>query len=29
MPLYYWAKDMKKGDATGDGMNGVWDAAKP
>ena len=29
MPLYYWVKDMKKGDATGDGMNGVWDAAKP
>ena len=29
MPLYYWVKDTKKGDATGDGMNGVWDAAKP
>jgi predicted lipoprotein with Yx(FWY)xxD motif len=29
MPLYYWVKDTKKGDATGDGVNGVWDAAKP
>ncbi|PTV72513.1 MULTISPECIES: hypothetical protein [Rhizobium/Agrobacterium group] len=29
MPLYYWIKDTKKGDATGDGVNGVWDAAKP
>lgn len=29
MPLYYWAKDSKKGDVTGDGFNGVWDVAKP
>jgi predicted lipoprotein with Yx(FWY)xxD motif len=29
MPLYYWIKDTKQGDATGDGVNGVWDAAKP
>ncbi len=29
MPLYYWMKDKKKGDVTGDGFKGVWDAAKP
>lgn len=29
MPLYYWAKDTKEGDATGDGMNGVWNVARP
>ncbi|EBY8644887.1 hypothetical protein HBZ99_003876 [Salmonella enterica subsp. enterica] len=29
MPLYYWAKDKKAGDVTGDGINGVWHAAKP
>lgn len=29
MPLYYWIKDKKEGDVTGDGMNGVWNAAKP
>lgn len=29
MPLYFWIKDKASGDATGDGMNGVWDAAKP
>ncbi|MFN7087679.1 MAG: hypothetical protein ACK4N4_13800 [Burkholderiales bacterium] len=23
-PLYYWAKDQKPGDKTGDGFNGVW-----
>ncbi len=28
-PLYYWAKDMKPGDKTGDGFNKVWQAAKP
>ncbi len=28
-PLYYWAKDMKPGDKTGDGVNNVWHAAKP
>ena len=29
MPLYYWIKDTKSGDATGDGVKGVWDAARP
>ena len=29
MPLYYWVKDMKSGDVTGDGVKGVWDAARP
>lgn len=29
MPLYFWVKDMKEGDMTGDGMNGVWNVAKP
>lgn len=28
-PLYYWAKDMKPGDKTGDGFNKVWQVAKP
>lgn len=28
-PLYYWAKDGKPGDATGDGFNGVWHTARP
>ncbi|NMM75292.1 hypothetical protein B2J86_07615 [Acidovorax sp. SRB_14] len=28
-PLYYWSKDGKAGDMTGDGMNQVWHAAKP
>lgn len=28
-PLYYWAKDMKAGDRTGDGFNGVWHTATP
>ena len=28
-PLYYWAKDQKPGDRTGDGFNGVWRVAKP
>jgi predicted lipoprotein with Yx(FWY)xxD motif len=28
-PLYTWSKDMKPGDATGDGFNGKWHAAKP
>lgn len=23
-PLYYWAKDQKPGDKTGDGFNSVW-----
>jgi predicted lipoprotein with Yx(FWY)xxD motif len=27
-PLYYWAKDQKPGDKTGDGVNNVWHAAK-
>lgn len=29
MPLYFWVKDMKAGDTTGDGVNGVWDVVKP
>jgi predicted lipoprotein with Yx(FWY)xxD motif len=28
-PLYYWAKDQKPGDKTGDGFNNVWHIAKP
>ncbi len=29
MPLYYWNKDTKAGDKTGDGVNNVWHVAKP
>lgn len=28
-PLYFWAKDMKVGDKTGDGFNNLWHVAKP
>ena len=28
-PLYYWAKDEKPGDTTGDGVKGVWHVARP
>jgi predicted lipoprotein with Yx(FWY)xxD motif len=28
-PLYFWAKDMKPGEKTGDGFNGVWHTATP
>lgn len=29
-PLYYWAKDAKPGDKTGDGfLNNTWHVAKP
>jgi predicted lipoprotein with Yx(FWY)xxD motif len=28
-PLYYWSKDTKPGDKTGDGVNQVWQVAKP
>jgi predicted lipoprotein with Yx(FWY)xxD motif len=28
-PLYYWTKDQKPGDKTGDGVNNVWKTAKP
>jgi predicted lipoprotein with Yx(FWY)xxD motif len=28
-PLYYWAKDSKPGERTGDGFNQVWHTAKP
>ena len=28
-PLYFWIKDTKPGDTTGDGFNGVWRVAKP
>ncbi|WP_337996313.1 hypothetical protein [Oleispirillum naphthae] len=27
--LYLWVKDVKPGDATGDGFRGVWHIAKP
>jgi predicted lipoprotein with Yx(FWY)xxD motif len=28
-PLYYWIKDAKPGDRTGDGVNKVWHLARP
>jgi predicted lipoprotein with Yx(FWY)xxD motif len=28
-PLYYWVKDQKPGDKTGDGVNKVWHVATP
>ena len=28
-PLYFWAKDQKPGDVTGDGFNKVWRAVRP
>lgn len=28
-PLYYWVKDSKPGDTTGDGVNGAWHIVKP
>ena len=28
-PLYYWSKDRKPGDKTGDGINNVWHVAAP
>lgn len=28
-PLYYWSKDQKPGDVTGDGFNKVWHAVRP
>jgi len=28
-PLYFWTKDTKPGDKTGDGINGVWHVVKP
>ena len=28
-PMYYWSKDTKPGDKTGDGFNKVWQIAKP
>ena len=28
-PLYFWVKDQKPGDQTGQGFNGVWQLAKP
>ena len=28
-PVYYWVKDSKPGDKTGDGVNKVWQTAKP
>jgi predicted lipoprotein with Yx(FWY)xxD motif len=29
MPLYFWVKDKKMGDISGDGFKDVWDVAKP
>ena len=29
LPLYYWVKDEKKGDTTGDEVGEVWDVARP
>jgi predicted lipoprotein with Yx(FWY)xxD motif len=29
MPLYYWAKDTKAGDTTGQDVNGVWFVVSP
>ena len=28
-PLYYWVKDSKPGDMTGDGVNNAWRVIKP
>jgi predicted lipoprotein with Yx(FWY)xxD motif len=28
-PVYFWSKDQKAGDRTGDGFNSVWHLAKP
>ena len=28
-PLYYWVKDTKAGDRTGDGVQNVWKVARP
>jgi len=28
-PVYFWIKDVKPGDKTGDGVNKVWATAKP
>jgi predicted lipoprotein with Yx(FWY)xxD motif len=28
-PLYYWIRDAKPGDRTGDGVNNVWHLARP
>jgi predicted lipoprotein with Yx(FWY)xxD motif len=28
-PVYFWAKDQKAGDRTGDGVNNVWRLARP
>jgi predicted lipoprotein with Yx(FWY)xxD motif len=28
-PLYYWVKDTKPGDTTGEGVMGAWHVAKP
>jgi predicted lipoprotein with Yx(FWY)xxD motif len=28
-PLYYWIKDSKAGDKTGDGVQNVWHTVKP
>ena len=29
MPLYYWTKDVKAGDVTGQGVGGIWFVVSP
>ncbi len=29
MPLYFWMNDKAAGDTTGEGVGGVWSAARP
>ena len=28
-PLYYWSRDVRPGDATGDGIGGLWSVVRP
>ena len=28
-PVYFWSKDQKPGDRSGDGFNGAWRLARP
>lgn len=29
MPLYYWLPDRQPGEASGDGVNGIWHVVRP
>ena len=29
MPLYFWKSDIKPGDTTGNGVNGIWSVVTP